>query len=104
MAITLLGTLTISWHSHFYMLILLVPLLLFLDTQGIITSYQRYAWLLGPPIIYLGAHFLNPALESNLFGMGMFGLIIFMLAGLIKRTTKPHLFTGKPINNDPSGK
>jgi hypothetical protein len=84
MAVTLFGTLTISWHSHFYMLMLLVPLLLYLDASGILSPPIRNAWLLGPPAIYLGAHFINPAFERNLFGMGMLILSFSILVGLLK--------------------
>jgi hypothetical protein len=84
MAVTLFGTLTISWHSHFYMLMLLVPLLLYLDASGILAPPIRNAWLLGPPAIYLGAHFINPTFERNLFGMGMLVLSFSILLGLLK--------------------
>ncbi len=80
------GTFMISWHSHFYMLMLVVPLLIYLDTRNVLTPYQLGIWLLGPPLIYVFAHLVNPALERNIFGMGMLVLNIFMFLSTLKQS------------------
>lgn len=85
-AITLVGTFVISWHSHFYMQMLLVPLLLYLDLKGILPQKARLAWLCAPPIIYIGAHFLGPAFERNIFGVGMLSLNIYLFFIFIQQT------------------
>jgi hypothetical protein len=87
--VTGFGTFIVSWHSHFYMLILLVPLLLYLDTRKVLTPNQLTAWLLGPPVIYISVHLLNPDLKHNLFGMGMLALNIWMLFSILKRPWDP---------------
>lgn len=88
-AATVLGTFVISWHSHFYMLILLSPLLLYLDLEGLLAPKLRAAWLLAPPLIYLSAHWVAPTLERPLFGLGMLALNITLLLGILRQIAHP---------------
>lgn len=76
--ITLVATFLLSWHSHFYMLMLLPPMLLYLDIKGLLPSQIRFAWTLGPPLVYLSVYWLNPTLERSLFGFSMLMLNIFV--------------------------
>jgi hypothetical protein len=87
-AVTILGTFIVSWHSHFYMQMLVVPLLLYLDVHGTLAPGTRAAWLFGPPAIYAAVHLISPALESRLFGTGMLVLNTWMLLR-IGRNLKP---------------
>jgi hypothetical protein len=80
--VTLVATFLLSWHSHFYMLILLPPMLLYLDLKGLLPHSLRIVWALAPPLVYLAVYWLNPTLERALFGLSMWGLNIFMLAVL----------------------
>jgi hypothetical protein len=89
LAVTLLGTFIVSWHSHFYMHILLPPLLLVMDNKGLLPSDLRHSWLLGPPIFYLVVHLVAPALEGSLFGFSMLALSVFMLLRLLPLKGKP---------------
>jgi hypothetical protein len=93
-----IGTFVVSWHSHFYMLILLVPLLVFLDTKHILPPNWLTAWLIGPPVIYLVAHLLNPEIERNLFGLGMLALNIFTLYVILKLLPLP-ILVEEPFKN-----
>jgi hypothetical protein len=86
LVVTFFGTLIISWHSHFYMLMLAVPLLLYLDTRKVLLPYQLSAWLLGPPVTYAAAHLVSSSYERNLFGMGMLALNLLMLFSTLKRS------------------
>lgn len=104
--ITLLGTFIISWHSHFYMQMMLVPLFLYLDINGLLSQKVRFAWLCAPPIIYIGAHLLDPTLERNIFGVGMLTLNIYLFFVFILRTPilqgLPHeILSGENINHQP---
>ena len=80
--ITLIGTFIVSWHSHFYMQMLLVPFLLILDTKRKLPQKYRLAWLLGPPLFFITVHFSLPALQNRIFGLFMLSLNIFMFWGL----------------------
>jgi len=92
--ITIFGTFILSWHAHFYMLMLVVPMLVYLDIMRVLTPSQLGAWMLGPPIIYAVAHLVCPALERNLFGMGMLALNVWMLLSGLKQTRVPTIGRG----------
>lgn len=77
---TYAGTLTIAWHSHFYLLAPLIPLLAYLDGKGILPLSVRSAWLLGPPLWYLLVYLADPSLARILFGLGMLALSLYLLA------------------------
>jgi len=76
---TYLGTLTVAWHSHFYMLVLLAPWLLCIYKQGVLPFKVAANWLLGPPLLYLVATLLSPAFVRNGFGLGMLAFAIVLL-------------------------
>lgn len=87
--ITLLATFLLSWHSHFYMLMLLPPMLLYLDIKGLLPGRLRFAWALAPPLVYLAVSWLNPILGRALFGLSMLVLNIFMIKFLWPGLTVP---------------
>lgn len=78
--ITFAGTFAISWHSHFYLLMLLIPFLMFLDRKQALPLYIWSLWLFGPPLLYGLASLLQPDLVRNLFGLGMLVLNQLLLA------------------------
>jgi hypothetical protein len=82
LVVTLVGTFLLSWHSHFYMLILLPPLLLYLDYKGRLPHQLRSAWMLTPPLVFLLAHGIVPLLERRVFGTSMLALNFYMLVML----------------------
>lgn len=74
------GTLTLAWHSHFYLLVSLVPLLVYLDSKKVLSLSVRTAWMLGPPIWFILVSVLDPSGSRNWFGMGMLALSLYLFA------------------------
>jgi hypothetical protein len=68
---TYAATCAVTWHAHFYLLMPLIPLLIYLDASGWIPLQMVAVWLFGPPLIYLAAAGFSPELARNLFGIGM---------------------------------
>ncbi|MGW8251087.1 MAG: glycosyltransferase family 87 protein [Anaerolineales bacterium] len=81
------GTLTLAWHSHFYLLVPLVPLLLYLDEVGVLPLSMRAAWLLGPALWYILVYALDPSSARNGFGVGMLALSLILLVWAAGRLT-----------------
>ena len=77
---TYAGTLTIAWHSHFYLLVPLIPLLVYLDSHRVLSQSVRSAWLLGPPVWFILVYLVDPSLSRNYFGLGMLALSLFLFA------------------------
>ena len=75
---TYAGTLTIAWHSHFYLLIPLIPLLVYLDSHRVLSQSVRSAWLLGPPVWFILVYLVDPSRSRNFFGLGMLALSLFL--------------------------
>jgi hypothetical protein len=76
---TLAATFAVSWHSHFYMLVLLLPFLLALDSKGSLSRLWRWAWIAAPPLFFAMLHAVNPDLARNWFGLAMLGMNLFLL-------------------------
>jgi hypothetical protein len=89
MVITLAGTFTVAWHSHFYLLMMLVPCLLVLVESNAVPQPIWAAWLVGPPVFYLFVFWAFPDLSRNLFGIGVLGLNLILLAWSIRRFAPP---------------
>jgi len=75
---TLSGTLVLTLHSHFYLLMMLLPLFIFLDSQGLIPWPIRSLWCLGPPIIGLLLYLFMPEWIRPGIGMSYLALCIFL--------------------------
>jgi hypothetical protein len=76
---TFTATFAVSWHSHFYLQMLLLPLLLFLDSKSILPQSGRWVWIVGPPLLYLLLILINPATAREGFGLGMLALSLGLL-------------------------
>jgi hypothetical protein len=79
------ATFTISWHSHFYMLVLLIPILLVLNHQKQFQALLLAAWFFGPMGLLLLFFFLQPNLAVNILGLGYLGLNLILFAWAIRR-------------------
>jgi hypothetical protein len=77
---TYAGTLTIAWHSHFYLLMPLIPLLIYLHGRRMLPLSVQSAWLLGPPLWYILVYLINPSSARNWFGLGMLALSLLLAA------------------------
>lgn len=77
---TLAATFAVTWHSHFYLLLLLLPFLAALDSRQIISPLWRWTWLAGPPLFYGLLYLANPSQARNLFGLGMLAVNLFVFA------------------------
>lgn len=84
MLATMAATFTLSWHSHFYMLVLLIPILLFLDQQGAIPSSILAAWAFGPLGLYLLVFLVQQDLARNALGLGYLALNLILWAWAIR--------------------
>jgi hypothetical protein len=77
---TLAATFATTWHSHFYLLMLLLPCMLALDTKQLISPAWRWAWNVGPPLAYALFHLVSPQQARSWFGLGMLALNLLLLA------------------------
>lgn len=75
---TLAATFAVTWHSHFYLLLLAIPLLLYLDLKRLIPENWVWAWMLFPPAIYIMLYLVNPEQARNWFGLGMLAFDLFI--------------------------
>jgi hypothetical protein len=76
--VTLAATFAVTWHSHFYMLLLLLPLLVALDSKEFISPLWRWSWILGPPLYFGLLYLANPDQARNGFGLGMLAVNLFL--------------------------
>ncbi len=88
---TCAGAFAITWHSHFYLLMCLIPLLLYLDQNKKLPLSVSSVWLFGPFILYGVASLVRPDLVRNLFGLGMLALNQFLLTWAAWGLAKPHV-------------
>jgi hypothetical protein len=77
---TLAATFATTWHSHFYLLMLLLPCMLALDTKQLISPAWRWAWIAGPPLTYALFYLVSPQQARSWFGLGMLALNLLLLA------------------------
>jgi hypothetical protein len=97
---TYAGTLTVAWHSHFYLLVPLIPLLVFLDGRKILSLNVRLAWLFGPPLWYMLVYVLDPSSARNWFGLGMLALSLYLLAwASVRLINNPESLTTRTQNH-----
>jgi hypothetical protein len=82
---TLAATFTLSWHSHFYMLILLIPILLLLDQQNMLPSSILAAWIFGPLGLYLLVILVQQNLARNMLGLAYLGVNLILWVWAIRR-------------------
>ncbi len=73
---TYAATLTVTWHSHFYMLILLIPLLTYLDTKKRIQNILLAFWTWVPPLLYFIITKENPIFARAFLGFSYLGLAL----------------------------
>ena len=92
----LAATFAISWHAHFYLHLLLLPLLLALDAavqpdQPRLPIGFLAAWAVGLPALYLAVALAGPEPARRLLGLGYLGLNLGLLAWACRptRSTAP---------------
>jgi hypothetical protein len=85
---TFTATFAATWHSHFYLLMLLLPFLLTLDLKRVISATWRWAWIAGPPVYFALLYLVNPGQARNWFGLGMLALNLFLLAWAARQLKK----------------
>ena len=73
------AAITISWHAHFYLLMVLIANLYVLDLQDEVPKPLKVIWIAGPPLVFLGAYVLLPDLARNLIGL----TYLFISLGLL---------------------
>jgi hypothetical protein len=76
---TLAATFTVSWHAHFYLLMLLIPVLAALDMLNRVPVGIVAAWTVGPIGVYLSSLAVAPALARNLVGLFFLALNLVLL-------------------------
>ena len=83
--ITYTATCAIAWHSHYYMLMPLIPILLALDYQHTIPSTLLALWILAPPAVYLLAASIRPEWAANALGLSFLVLDLSIFAWAARR-------------------
>lgn len=89
---TLAATFTLSWHSHFYLMLLLIPILASMDHLHQIPSSLLAAWVFAPLGLYVLFSFKDENLARNMLGLGYFGFNLILLTWAIRyqrRETSP---------------
>jgi hypothetical protein len=85
---TFAATCSIAWHSHFYMLLPMIPFLIYLDGLKQVPAGLFAVWIWGPPLLYGLLAWIDPDLARNGLGLGMLGLNLMIFAwlwaGLVK--------------------
>ena len=79
---TYAATCAIAWHSHFYMLLPMVPFLLYLDSLNRVPTGLLALWIWGPPVVYGLLAWVDPGLARNGLGLGMLGFNLIFFAWL----------------------
>jgi hypothetical protein len=82
---TLSATFALSWHSHFYLMVLLIPILLILDQQEQLPTSILAAWAFGPPGLYMSVFLVQQDMARNMLGLGYLGLNLFLLAWAVRQ-------------------
>jgi hypothetical protein len=85
MLATLSATFTISWHSHFYLMMLLIPILLILDQQDRLPTGILAAWAFGSPALYLSVFLVHQDLARNMVGLGYLGLNLMLFVWVVRQ-------------------
>jgi hypothetical protein len=80
MVVTLSATFALSWHSHFYLMVMLIPILLILDLQDKIPTSILAAWVFGPLGLYLLVVPVQQEMARNMLGLGYLGLNLVLFA------------------------
>lgn len=88
---TCAATLTVTWHSHFYMLILLIPFLTYLDTKKRIPNILLAFWTWLPPLLYLFIAKENPIIARAFLGFSYLGLALVISVWSFYSLTKYRL-------------
>jgi hypothetical protein len=77
---------SIAWHSHFYMLLPVIPLLIYLDCRNKVPTGLVALWIWGPFLFYGFFTWIAPSLARNALGLGMLGLNLVFFAWLCSLT------------------
>jgi hypothetical protein len=76
---TFAGTLSVTWHAHIFIELILIPLILFLYTRRLLPWKIIFTWTFLPPIYLAIMIFLNPANAYILFGLGYLAVNVILL-------------------------
>lgn len=98
---TLAATFAVTWHSHFYLLALLLPFLVIFDSKQVISPVYRWAWMVIPPGYFALLYLVTPEQARNLFGLGMLTLNMFILLWATWRLNQNS--NKMPVDGIPSG-
>lgn len=63
---TFAATSAIAWHSHFSMMMLMIPILLYLISRGVLPEKLFLFWIFMPPILMLAAYIFAPIIKVGL--------------------------------------
>jgi len=87
---TFAGTLSVTWHAHNHMEIMLIPLILYLYARKMLPWKIIYLWFLAPPV-YLAIMFLvSPQNAYGLFGIGSLAVNLILLVWTARSLRTPH--------------
>lgn len=89
------ATCAVTWHSHFYLWMPLLPFLLLLDARQKLPSPLLALWVFGPPVLYLAAYALLPEQSRNLLGLGMLGFNLIWMVWAGRRAVQREKWAGR---------
>jgi hypothetical protein len=72
------ATCAVTWHSHFYLWMPVLPFLLLLEARRKLPMPVLSLWVFGPPCLFLVAYISSPDIVRNLFGLGMLGFNLIL--------------------------
>ena len=88
------GAITISWHAHFYLLMLMMPIFIVLDLKNKLPKNLLLVWIAGPPAVYAAAFVLHPEMARNLVGLAYLGFNLGLIGWIFWKLKPKRFFVG----------
>lgn len=82
---TYAATCAVTWHSHVHMILPLLPLALYLYSEGTLSWPRLYAWLYGMPLLLPVFVLVAPALAYTSAGLLTLALNLYLTAWAVGR-------------------
>jgi hypothetical protein len=91
---TFAGTLTVTWHAHNFMQLLLIPLILFLYAHQLLPWKMIYLWTIFPPVYLIIMFLFFQEQAFYLYGLGNL-MVNLILLGFAARSLRRSPLSGQ---------